>query len=74
MLPPARCAATNASIDARPWNHTTSFALIYMPGFMNIDLQTNPTSSIGRHLRPALEQVCYLPLRALLHGTASLRE
>ena len=45
MLPPARCAATNASIDARPWNHTTSFALIYMPGFMNIDLRTNLTSS-----------------------------
>ena len=45
MLPPARCAATNASIDARPWNHTTSFALIYMPGFMNIDMRINLTSS-----------------------------
>ena len=45
MLPPARYAATNASIDARPWNHTTSFALIYMPGFMNIDMRINLTSS-----------------------------
>ena len=33
-----------------------------------------PHVLIGRHLRPALEQVYYLPLRALHHGTASLRE